>query len=135
MSTMHKEEIYEKLRQNGCRITEQRKTLVEIILDNECSCCKEIHYQALKKMPNIGLATIYRMLNVLEEIGAIRRANLYHVCRHDRIPEGGCVVELEDRTVLEFDQTTLRRVIESGMVSSGCFESKDVKKVTSIFLK
>ena len=49
--TMQKEEIYDKLRQKGCRITKQRQTLIDIIIERECSCCKEIYYIASKKMP------------------------------------------------------------------------------------
>ena len=43
-----KEQIIEKLKENGCRITKQRKMLIDIILENECSSCKEIYYKALK---------------------------------------------------------------------------------------
>ena len=39
-----KEQIIEKLKENGCRITKQRKMLIDIILENECSSCKEIFY-------------------------------------------------------------------------------------------
>ena len=41
-----KEQIIEKLKENGCRITKQRKMLIDIILENECSSCKEIFYKA-----------------------------------------------------------------------------------------
>ena len=37
-----KEQIIEKLKENGCRITKQRKMLIDIILENESSSCKEI---------------------------------------------------------------------------------------------
>ena len=39
-------------------------------LQEECTCCKEIYFLASKKDPNIGMATVYRMINLLEEIGA-----------------------------------------------------------------
>ena len=38
--------IIEELRKNGCRITNQRQILIDIILEDECSSCKEIYYQA-----------------------------------------------------------------------------------------
>ena len=37
-----KEYILEQLRKKGLRITSQRKQIIDIILRNECSCCKEI---------------------------------------------------------------------------------------------
>ena len=35
-----RERILEELRRNGYRITNQRKLLIDIILSDECSCCK-----------------------------------------------------------------------------------------------
>ena len=76
---MQKEIIIERLREWGCRITKQRLMLLDIILDEECSCCKEIYYKASKLDKRIGSATVYRMVNLLEEIGAISRKNMYKI--------------------------------------------------------
>lgn len=76
---MNREEIIQKLRARGCRITKQRLTILDIILEGNCSSCKEIHYKASKIDPGIGIATVYRMVNSLEEIGAITRRNIYLV--------------------------------------------------------
>ena len=46
---MKRELIIQKLREQGCRITRQRRILLDIILEEECSCCKEIYYKALQK--------------------------------------------------------------------------------------
>ena len=70
---MQKEMVIRKLRERGCRITRQRLMLIDIILEEECSCCKEIFYRASEKNPGIGPATVYRLVNMLEEIGAIRK--------------------------------------------------------------
>ena len=79
MEEARKEQIIQMLRDHGCRITRQRKILLDIILEEECSCCKEIYYKAAKKDKNIGTATVYRMINTLEEIGVISRKNMYRV--------------------------------------------------------
>ena len=79
LSDMNREEIIQKLRARGCRITKQRLTILDIILEGNCSSCKEIHYKASKIDPGIGIATVYRMVNSLEEIGAITRRNIYLV--------------------------------------------------------
>ncbi len=76
---MNREEIIQKLRARGCRITKQRLTILDIILEGDCSSCKEIHYKASKLDPGIGMATVYRMVNSLEEIGAITRKSIYLV--------------------------------------------------------
>ena len=74
-----KQIIINRLKEDGCRITKQRLMLLDIILEDECSSCKEIYYRATKKDPTIGTATVYRMINTLEEIGAISRKNMYKV--------------------------------------------------------
>ena len=71
--------ILQELRKNGCRITNQRQLLIDITLQDECCCCKEIYYQAIKKDPTIGMATVYRMVKTLEETGLIKRKNLYRI--------------------------------------------------------
>ena len=43
---MQKEMVIQKLREQGCRITKQRLMLLDIILQGDCSCCKEIYYKA-----------------------------------------------------------------------------------------
>ena len=56
-----KEKIIIKLKENGCRITKQRKMILDIILENRCSSCKEIYVQASKLDHSIGMATVYRL--------------------------------------------------------------------------
>lgn len=68
-----REVIVGKLKENGCRITKQRLVLIDIILENECQSCKEIYYKAVEIDDKIGVATVYRMVNALEEVGAINR--------------------------------------------------------------
>ena len=58
-SNMQRSAIMNKLRQAGFRITKQRKIILDIILQEECSCCKEIYFLAARKDPNIVMATIY----------------------------------------------------------------------------
>ena len=63
-SNMQRSAIMDRLRQEGCRITRQRKIILDIILKEECTCCKEIYFMASKRDPNIGMATIYRLINL-----------------------------------------------------------------------
>lgn len=71
-----KERIIQKMKEQGCRITRQRLILLDVILENDCSSCKEIYYRASKRDKSIGAATVYRMFNTLEEIGAVTRKNI-----------------------------------------------------------
>lgn len=93
MANMQKEMVIARLRERGCRITKQRLMLLDIILEEECSSCKEIFYKASKMDKSIGSATVYRMVNTLEEIGAISRKNMYRIaCGKDCAVENACTI-------------------------------------------
>lgn len=127
-----KEQIIEKLKENGCRITKQRKMLIDIILENECSSCKEIFYKASKADEKIGVATVYRMINALEEIGAINRKNMYKVdCSQDCPEDGGCIIMLDDDTIFQLSEGRWNTVIQEGLKHCGYVKDQ---KVTSIKL-
>lgn len=72
-----KENIIKKLKENGCRITKQRKMIFDIILENKCSSCKEIYVQASRLDKNIGMSTVYRLVRELEKIGVLSRQIVY----------------------------------------------------------
>jgi|GEM_PF-83880 len=80
LAKIHKREIILKqLRKKGFRITEQRRLLIDVILEDECSSCKEIYYKTAKKDSTVGIATVYRMVKTLEDLGLINRKNLYQI--------------------------------------------------------
>lgn len=64
-----KEEILHLLRKRGFRVTKQRELILDIVFEHECASCKEIYYQAIQRDPGIGMATVYRMVNTLTDIG------------------------------------------------------------------
>ena len=72
-----KEEILASLKEHGYRLTEQRKLIVDIIANEEYTCCKEVYFLAHKRDNSIGIATVYRMINTLEEYGLIHSKNKY----------------------------------------------------------
>ena len=43
---MQREIVIQRLKEQGCRITKQRMVLLDIILNENCSSCKEIYYKA-----------------------------------------------------------------------------------------
>ena len=128
-SNMQRSAIMNRLRQAGCRITKQRKIILDIILQEECTCCKEIYFLASKRDPNIGMATIYRMINLLEEIGALKRKRAYRICTEDS-PVHICSVKLDDYTSIRLDGEKLRQVIEKGMESFGYLHDRRVRSVS-----
>lgn len=128
---MQREIIIEKLRERGCRITKQRLTLLDIILKNECSSCKEIFYMASKVDERIGAATVYRMVNVLEEIGAISRKNMYKVAYSENCSmEDACTVVLDDETVYHLSAQKWNTVVRAGLSACGYLERQKISSIT-----
>lgn len=129
---MQKENIIRKLRERGCRITKQRLMLLDIILREECSCCKEIYYKASKIDKNIGTATVYRMVNVLEEIGAVSRRNIYQVdCGYGCGVENAYMVEFDDDTKLEIPTCMWDEIVRAGLEACGYTGARQVRKITA----
>ena len=128
---MQRDLIIEKLKEKGLRITRQRKILLDIILEGECSCCKEIYYRAVKKDARIGTATVYRMVNTLEEMGAISRKNMYKVtCGDDCQLDDMCVVEFEDGTSCHLSAQKWNRVMKAGLEICGYLNNQKIAAVS-----
>ena len=66
-------EIINELKRNGGRITRQRKQLLNVIFTNPGSTCKEIYYFARQKNNRVGMATVYRTVKTLEDMGYISK--------------------------------------------------------------
>lgn len=126
----HREEIIKELKQHGCRITKQRRIILDVILNGECSCCKDIYYKAAKLDRNIGIATVYRMINTLEEIGEIDKS-----CAYEILKGKGCerrkvyAIEFDDDTVMEFSEETWNQIIRAGLSAFGYMKKCDVRKI------
>lgn len=123
-----REIIISKLKEQNLRITKQRIIIIDIILQGDCSCCKEIYYKASKIDKKIGISTVYRMVNLLEEIGEINRGNIYKVesCKECDV-KNFCCVEFDDDTVMELSETNWKHVVQVGL--SICGYAKDKKVV------
>lgn len=119
---MQKEMVIQLLKNQGCRITKQRLMLLDIILEEECSCCKEIYHKASAIDSSIGAATVYRMINILEDIGAISRKNMYKIscgCSRDCCMRDACIIELEDDTVYHLSAGSWNSIIKAGLEACG----------------
>lgn len=129
---MQKELVIETLKNQGYRITKQRLMLLDVILGEECSSCKEIYYKASKLDNKIGTATVYRMINTLEEIGAISRKNMYRIaCGKACEVENACIIELDDGTEINLSGAKWNQVIQAGLQACGYLEGSCVRSVVA----
>jgi len=123
--------ILEKLKEKGCRITKQRIMIIDIVLENECSCCKEIYYKASKMDGRIGIATVYRLINSLEEIGAINRKNMYKVAYSENCcMKDVCTIVLDDDTTYNLSAQKWNAIIKAGLTTYGYLKGQDIVSVT-----
>ena len=74
--------LREKLKQTGFKITPQRRAIIEVLLQNDAKHLSSEQIYDLVKVdcPEIGLATVYRTMQVLDEVGAISKLSLDDGC-------------------------------------------------------
>lgn len=125
-----KQRILELFRKNGMRVTKQRELILDVILEHECTCCKEIYYRASRKDKNIGIATVYRMVNSLNELGVFRINTPY--CLSDSGQDGkknGCKVVLKDQSVVELNHEEWCRALTQALAGKGYSEDLEIDRV------
>ena len=118
---MQRELVLQKLKERGCRITKQRLMLLDIILADGCTSCKEIYYKAIEQDAGIGTATVYRMVNTLEEIGAISRRSMYHIL-YDREKDDNAdsyMIEFLDGQRIYLSKQNWNQVLQAGLAACG----------------
>lgn len=84
------EKLKINLKEKGYKLTPQRRAIVDIIVRNEGShlTTEELYDLVKKDCPEIGLATVYRTVQLLEEIGVICKLSLDDGCsRYELIHE------------------------------------------------
>lgn len=126
-----KEAILDELKKRGFRLTEQRKIIVDIIVNEEYSCCKEVYFMAHKKDSSIGIATVYRMMNVLEEVGAISRNNIQKAACNGRCCDmkGGCTVVTDESKQIILSEDDLQEALKYIMKKNGYANVEEIKAV------
>ena len=85
MCTEQVESIVVQLRDRGMRLTPQRLAVLKTIIGNkEHLNADEIYERVRGDYPMIGLATIYKTVTMLKEMGAISELNFsHHSARYD----------------------------------------------------
>ncbi len=106
------EEFYTKLKENGYKLTTQRKVVLNAMLDHqdEHLTVEEIYQVVKKTNPEIGLATVYRNIQLLSDMRIVEKLNLddgftrYELANEDEVhrhhhlicEECGVVIEVKE---------------------------------------
>lgn len=93
MSKLSPDEVQKlksSLKEKGYKLTPQRRAIVDIIIRNEGShlTTEELYGLVKEECPEIGLATVYRTVQLLEELGVVSKLDLNDGCyRYELVHE------------------------------------------------
>ena len=76
---MSNEYVISLLKDNGFRITKQRKLILKTILSSDGASCKEIYHKVISQDSTIGSATVYRMIRLLEDVGVLKHVDMISI--------------------------------------------------------
>ncbi len=66
------ESITQRLKSNGYRLTPQRMAIIKTVMDShDHLTAEQIYQQVVADFPMISLATVYKTLHMLEELGEV----------------------------------------------------------------
>lgn len=129
-----KQAILDRLRDRGFRITRQRKLILDVILDGSCTSIKEIYATAKEKDSSVGFATVYRMVNLLEEIGILNRKNLYRISDKPLHQSNEnnlfCTISLSDQSNIELTSREWSSVMRAGLQHCGLLKNQTVTGIS-----
>lgn len=84
------EKFKNNLKEKGYKLTPQRRAIVDNIIKNEGShlTTEELYDLVKKECPEIGLATVYRTVQLLEDLGVVSKLDLNDGCyRYELVHE------------------------------------------------
>ena len=108
------------LAKHQLKLTRQREQILDAFLKNEHITAEQMYRLLNKKDPHIGLATIYRTLNLFCEAGLAQARhfgtqtqydNISHKGHHDHLICTGCgkIVEFENCEIERLQEEVARR--------------------------
>ncbi|MGI8650455.1 MAG: Fur family transcriptional regulator [Rubrobacter sp.] len=120
-------EFEELLRSKGYRLTNQRRIIVGELEHVRHLSAEELHDRVKGDHPELGLSTVYRTLDLLNELGFVRKEDFGEgysryeletekVHHHARCRDCGTVIEFNEE-LMEYLVLQVER--ETGFVSEG----------------
>jgi len=117
------DQIAETLAARGLRLTRQRRAVVDAVADASSSVSPvQVFDAARERCPELGLTTVYRTLELLSEIGALRRVHGPDHCEAF-VPAGAAhghtVVCSACGRVTEFTDCDMHLVVDAAIRQTG----------------
>lgn len=72
------DDFYQKMKENNYKVTNQRKSILKAFLENKDKhlTVDEVHEYVIETNPEIGLATLYRNVQLLSELNILNKLKL-----------------------------------------------------------
>ena len=72
------DEIEESLKNKGYKLTKQRNSIIEVLIENigKFLSVEDIYLKCKDKYPKTNLSTVYRNLEILEDINLVHKTNI-----------------------------------------------------------
>ncbi|CAK7053959.1 transcriptional repressor [Tissierella carlieri] len=79
-----------KLQKEGYKLTTQRRAILKTIVDNheEHLSCDEVYNIVKKEYPDLGIATVYRTLQLFEKLNIVYKLNFDDGCSRYELSVG-----------------------------------------------
>ncbi len=109
-------EYEERLSEKNFKLTSQRRLILKTLIENinEHPSAEEIYQLVRKQNPHIGLATVYRSLELLCELGILHELNFDNNCRRYELEQGDKhhhhLICLKCRKIVEFNDDMLKNL-------------------------
>lgn len=110
-----------KLEASGLRMTVQRRHIIDILMNSSCTSPKELWYEAKQFVPDLGIATVYRLINRLEQIGVLSKAR--NLGMQPQVPELGTLTDIRGKSINRQIKLNLNEIVSLGLISKGVIGS------------
>ncbi len=138
----------EKLKEKGCKLTTQRRAVLDILLQEEGKhlSTEEIYSKLKETYPEMGLATVYRTVILFDKMGIINKLNFddgvsrfeisspdeEHHHHHLICQKCNRVLEVEEDLLFDIEQQIQRQynfeITNHNVIFYGCCEGcKELK--------
>lgn len=110
------ETLHAELSQHGYKLTRQRRSVVEVVVHaNTRLSAADVLTKAQRECPDLGLTTVYRTLEILEQLGVIRRVHLDDGCEGfapAAAEHGHHLICSRCQTTIEFEDCNLSSLLK-----------------------
>ncbi len=108
------ENVIQQLRDEGYRLTPQRLAILEAIsADHSHPTAEEVHQQVSADQPTLSLATVYKTLHILEELGAVTELQVGGSSHYESAPQlHPHLICVECHTIIDLPPDTMMPLSE-----------------------